>query len=169
MKTLSENTTDCGSSAYFGESGNWLIVYSVHRDSDCLSRSNFEVMQKTLNALPSVKDWQGEENPISIERFSHWAVGWVDYLVIHPDCEEAIAKAEEMQAAIKDYPILDETHFSDMESKEADEVWRNCYNTKERIEYIRKHSSHFEFRDFADLLGCVRGNYFAGYASELLS
>lgn len=169
MKTILENTTDCGSSAYFGESGDWLIACSIHRDSDCLSRSNFEVMQSTLNALPSVKNWEGENHPVSVERFSHWAVGWIDYLAIHPNCAEAIAEAEKMRARIEDYPVLDETHFSNMEMEEANQVWRDCYSAKERIAYIREHGSQFEFHDFADLLGCVRGNYFAGYASELLS
>lgn len=48
---------------------------------------------------------------------------------------------------------------------------RNCTSRltlRERVEYIRKHRSQFEFRDFADMLGCVRGKYFAGYASELI-
>jgi hypothetical protein len=40
---------------------------------------------------------------------------------------------------------------------------------KERIAYIRKHRSEFEFADLRDMLSCVRGNYFAGYASELIA
>ena len=50
----------------------------------------------------------------------------------------------------------------------ADETWKNCYDEKERIAYIRKFHYQFDFRDFADLLACVRGKYFAGYASELI-
>lgn len=30
------------------------------------------------------------------------------------------------------------------------------------------HREQFEFYTFAELLGCVRGKFFAGYASELL-
>lgn len=55
------------------------------------------------------------------------------------------------------------------ETEAAQEVWRTCYSDAERIDYIREHRSQFEFRSFADMLGCVRGRYFAGYASELLS
>jgi len=58
--------------------------------------------------------------------------------------------------------------LSKVEEEEAQRVWRECYSTSERIEYVRRHSSQFDFRSFSDLLGCVRGRYFAGYASELL-
>lgn len=57
---------------------------------------------------------------------------------------------------------------SEAEEEQAQEVWRDCYRPKARIEYIREHREQFEFRSFADMLGCVRGRYFAGYASELL-
>ena len=56
-----------------------------------------------------------------------------------------------------------------VESEEAERIWRDCYDASQRIEYIRDHSSQFEFRSFADMLSCVRGNHFAGYASELLA
>lgn len=37
-----------------------------------------------------------------------------------------------------------------------------------RIKYIREHESQFEFRNWRDMLGCVRGKYFAGIPCELL-
>jgi len=33
---------------------------------------------------------------------------------------------------------------------------------------IREYRNQFEFRDFADMLACARGKYFAGWAGELL-
>jgi hypothetical protein len=56
-----------------------------------------------------------------------------------------------------------------VEDRYAQETWRSCYNDAERIEYIRDHRDQFEFRTFADMLGCARGRYFAGYASELIN
>ena len=53
--------------------------------------------------------------------------------------------------------------------EEANRVWTDCYDDTERVKYIRDNRSEFEFRDFADLMGCARGTYFAGYASELLN
>lgn len=56
-----------------------------------------------------------------------------------------------------------------MERDEANEVWANCYSENERVDYVRKHRGQFEFRDFADMLGCLRGKHFAGYSSGLIN
>jgi hypothetical protein len=55
-----------------------------------------------------------------------------------------------------------------VEEREADRVWQDCYTDSGRIAYIRKHKDQFNFRSFADMLGCARGKYFGGYASEIL-
>ena len=44
-----------------------------------------------------------------------------------------------------------------------------AYDDASRLEYVRKYRDQFEFNDYADLIGCIRGRYFAGYASELLN
>jgi hypothetical protein len=65
--------------------------------------------------------------------------------------------------------VLNEEDYSEEEQEEAEVIWRECYQPQDRIAYIRKYRNQFDFSDFADLLGCVRGNYFAGYASELIN
>ncbi len=92
----------------------------------------------------------------------------MEWIAIHQDDEEALKEADEIAGALSDYPVVDEEHYSQLETEEADEVWANCFNEKERIEYIRKHRSQFEFHDFAQLIANVRGKYFSGYASDLL-
>lgn len=166
MQTLKSQFRE--SAIYWGERGNWLVVAAVTRDSGCLDRANFDVAQSTLRAIPEPADWPHDEAPAAVERASHWACGWIDYLVVHPDSAVHIKAAEDMRSRLEDYPILDEEHFSQTESEEADEVWRNCYRPAERVRYIREHASQFEFRSLADMLACVRGHYFAGYAPELL-
>jgi hypothetical protein len=126
-------------------------------------------MEKALRALPSVKEWAGDECPIQTERFSHWAVGWCDYLLVNPECKDAVALADKILDKLDDYPVVNEEHWSNLETEEANQVWKDCYRVKDRIAHVRKHRSQFEFRDFADMLGCLRGHYFNGYASELLS
>lgn len=162
MKTLQENASNVGSSAYWGDKGEWLIAAAVHRDSRCLERSNFRCFDKQLRAA-------SEDGSVDIERFNHWAVGWVDYLIVNPASAETIKLAESIREKLDDYPVVDEQDFSELEMEEANGIWKDCYRPKERVEYIRKHRSQFEFRDFSDLISCVRGKYFAGYASELLS
>jgi hypothetical protein len=147
---------------YFGAV--WPAYYSSgvwqSRDSDALERSNFACMLKAIG---------GESETVIIVRESHWAVGWMEWIAIHQDDSKALTIADEIKGKLEDYPVINEDHWSELEHEEASEVWRECYNPQERVKYIRDHRSQFEFADFADLIGCVRGNYFAGYASDLLS
>jgi hypothetical protein len=147
---------------YFGEM--WPLYYSSgvgqSRDSDALERSNFRCMLELLG---------GETETVVVVRENHWAVGWVEWIAIHQDDSAALREADKAKARLDTYPVLDDEDFSQTETDEANETWANCYDASERIEYIREHRSQFEFHGFADLLGCVRGKYFAGYASELLN
>lgn len=142
----------------------WPATYSAgvgqSRDSDALERSNFACMLKAIG---------GETETVQVVRERHWAVGWVEWIAIHQDDETALAIADEVQERLANYPVVNEDHWSELEQEDAHETWANCYDPQERIDYIRAHRSQFEFHDMADLIGCVRGKYFAGYASELLS
>lgn len=151
-------------SNYFGEDWpDYFVFLSRHRDSDELTESNFRVALASLKRLPV---FEGESR-FSV-RESHWAVGWIEWIAIHADDTEALKAADEIAASLENYPVLDDEDFSKLEHENAEKVWRDCYSTKERIAYMRRHSAQFEPLSFADLLGCARGNYFLGYASELL-
>jgi hypothetical protein len=104
-----------------------------------------------------------------VHRFGHWGPGWFEIVLIDPADTNAVKIAEECEASLADYPVLDDMDFSEEETAEANETWEKCFRVKDRLNYIRKHRSQFEFNSFSDMLGCVRGKYFAGYASELLS
>jgi hypothetical protein len=143
----------------------YFVFLGRHRDSDVLTNCNFDVSLEHLAKLPAFED----EHSRTAIRESHWAVGWVEWIAIHADDTDALKAADEMAAHLADYPVLNEEAFSNAEQEEAEKVWRDCYNAKERLEYVRKHRSQFEFRDWQDLLGCIRGRYFAGYASELIA
>lgn len=149
---------------YFGAV--WPAFYSSSvgqsRDSDALERSNFACMLKALGGEDS-------EETVIVVRERHWAVGWVEWIAIHQDNERALQIADDIAERLKDYPVISEDDWSEREQEDANETWKNCYSPKERIAYIRDHRSQFDFHDFADMLGCIRGNYFAGYASELLA
>ncbi len=137
----------------------WLVVpVGRNRDSGCLDESNF------ASALESLG---GESETVEVHRFGHWACGWFEIIIVKPD-SDAAKEAESIESALADYPCLDDEDFSQRETEEADRVWASCFNVKQRIEYIEKNRSQFEFRDFVDMLGCVRGRYFGGYASELI-
>jgi hypothetical protein len=138
----------------------YYVFLGQNRDSDVLTRSNFE------SGLEAIGGEDGDL--VVVVREGHWAVGWIEWIGIHQDAEDILKEADEILCALEDYPVVDDEHLSNLELEEAEEVWTNCYNEKERIKYIRDHRNQFEFRSFADMLGCVRGKYFCGYASELI-
>ena len=156
----------------------WPDYYSAgvgqSRDSDALERANFDAMLKAIGGEQTSED-EDPNDPgsalslVRVVRENHWAVGWVEWIAIHETCSAALTIADEIKGRLEDYPVVSEELWSEYEQADADETWRNCYRPKERVEYIRKHRSQFEFHGFADLLACVRGKFFAGYASELLN
>jgi hypothetical protein len=141
----------------------WEGYYSAgvgqSRDSDDIEESNFAAMWKALQAVNSEAE---------IIRESHWAVGWVEWIAIPPSDTAGLTVANELKGKLEDYPILDDDDVSEREMNTANTVWKDCYSAKDRIAYMREHRNQFEFQSFADLLGCARGSYFAGYASELI-
>jgi hypothetical protein len=146
--------------AFLPDRQSWLVApCDRNRDSEALTRSNFKCCLKALG---------GESNTVEVHRFGHWGAGWFELILIDPKDIERVKEAESMEAALSDYPVLDDMDFSQEETEEAERVWRDCYREKERIAYIRKHRSQFEFRGLTDMIGCVRGKYFCGYASEFL-
>jgi len=135
----------------------WYCVLTRNRDSGVLAESNFRSALRGLG---------GESDTVAVHRFGHWACGWWEALAVlegTPAYTQALALTEKLE----DYPVVDEEDLSTLERETADTIWRDCYSVKERINYIREHGAEFEFRDYADMRGCVRGDYFAGYASEL--
>ena len=136
----------------------YYVFLSQNRDSDCLELSNFRTALKKLG---------GESETVFVVAEGHFLCGWVEWIAIHSSDTAAITLAEALQEKIERYPILDENDWSELEHETADEVWKS-FGDSERIEYVKKHRNQFEFSDFADMLGCCRGKYFAGYDSELI-
>ncbi len=147
--------------SYFGaEWPDYYVFCGQHRGSDTLTRSNF---------ISGLKAIGGENETVIVVRESHWAVGWVEWIAIHKDNAEALRKADEIGEKLKDYPVVDEDHFSQLEDEEAQDFWKRCFTDKERLAWMKEHASQFDFRDFADIRAQVRGEYFGGYASELVN
>lgn len=147
--------------SYFGQHWDgYFVGLGQHRDSDALDRSNFRAALEALG---------GESDTVHVVREGHWAVGWIEWIAIHESNIESLKIQYDIERSLADYPVLDETDLCEEEAEEADEVWRNCYDEKDRIEYVRKYSSQFYFASWSDLRNVIRGEYFTGYASELLA
>ena len=115
---------------YIGES--WPATYSAgvgqSRDSDALEQSNFACMLAALG---------GESETVTVVRESHWAVGWVKWIAIHQDDETALRTADEIVAALADYPVVDDDHYSTLEYEEVCESWERA-SIRDRVAIIKR-------------------------------
>lgn len=126
------------------------------RDSEALERANFDAMRKALEALPEV-EVNGMAG-VQVVRESHWACGWVEWIAIHESNTAALELAESIMARLEDYPVIDEGLWSQYEDADCRQTWENCYDTRERIEYFRRHS--FTSNGIAALLRAMRGDWY---------
>jgi hypothetical protein len=107
---------------------NWAVIYTHNRDSGLLDQSNAAVMEKAMKPFS-----EGDDPDVVFESHSHWAVGHVDGFSVRVFKNGAITKAFEtyhnLAQQLDDYPILDESDYSDRESEATldnikDAAWR---------------------------------------------
>ncbi len=145
---------------YAGENWNgwYCSPIGVHRDSGVLDRTNWDTMRDSLLALaqehPASEDDHEESWMDVIEvTESHWAVGWVSWIAIHPSNLAAIEQGEEFARRLEDYPVLDEDAFStacwDEANENAESEWGYMTPLK-RLETLRRLDE-----DVHSLLACI--------------
>jgi hypothetical protein len=93
--------------------GTWMIalIGGVHRDSTALDAANAAEIRERLDAVDpdgAAHDWI---------RCSHWGVGWVQHLIVDPTNEAVLRTVGEIGCALADYPILNESRYSEMETE----------------------------------------------------
>jgi len=116
--------------SYFGaEWPDYFVFLGQHRESDSLTRSNFEC---GLNALG------GESDSVIVVRERHWAVGWVEWIAIHESDVAALEKANAIYNALDSYPVVNEDHWANLESEEAEKYWATL-PISERVELCADH------------------------------
>ena len=114
---------------YIGEDWpEWFVFLGQHRDSDALTRSNFECGLARLG---------GESETVQVIRERHWAVGWVEWIGIHESAADKLRTAETLLEKLEGYPVLDDEHFSDLEWKEAGQAWAGL-SVRERVDLCRE-------------------------------
>lgn len=136
---------------------NWLVApVSQTHDSEALNRANFDA---TLRALG------GESDTIQVHRFGHWGPGWFEIILINPTDETRVKEAQDIEDALSDYSIVDESLWSEYESEDCAQTWEHCYNTSERLDYFRHHS--YTAGSITDLLKAIRGGDWYSAANML--
>ena len=93
----------------------WTIVYATNRDSTLIAESNASVIAKALTPF-----MEGDDATVVAEQHSHWLVGHVNGYSIqvydgNGNITEAFRTYFELLEQMDDYPILDESDYSDRE------------------------------------------------------
>lgn len=110
---------------YMGEDySDYYLVATQNRDSDALVRSNFRT---ALNMLG------GESKNVIVARSGHWAVGWIEMLLVHETAKSKIKIAEKIIKDLADYPVLDEQDYYEEQQAE----WEADYSTWARDDAIK--------------------------------
>jgi hypothetical protein len=115
--------------AFLPDRQDWLVApVSRTRDSDIHSESNFEAFLKGLG---------GEGDDVEVHQFGHWACGWYEIIIINPAAEATLASARDMEAALEDYPVLDEEDISNREHEAEQESW-GSWGRKDFIKALKR-------------------------------
>ena len=110
----------------------WLVLpCGRNRDSGPLDESNFHSALKSLG---------GESETVEVHRFGHWACGWFEIIVVHPD---RASEAEKIEGALADYPVLDDSDYSEREWDVITESWGN-FDFEDCKRYL---ASEYELQD----------------------
>jgi hypothetical protein len=103
----------------------WCIWYTSHRDSGLLEQSNENAIRERLGPFSD-----GDDPDLVFESHSHWAVGHIDGFSIRVfKSNGSITPAFEEFCRIKqdleNYPVLNESDYSDREYETALENYRS--------------------------------------------
>ena len=95
----------------------WRMVplFTTHRDADTVTVSNHRVMLAMLERLDP------EELGHGTMRAGHWAVGWMEHLLVDPARADLVAALESARDALEEYPLLSEDDHSHLESELHDD------------------------------------------------
>jgi hypothetical protein len=103
-----------GEDNYMGaEYNDYYVVGFQTRDSDALERSNFRSMLEALGG-------EDEDTGVIVARSGHWAVGWVEKILVNQNATDKLKIADDIAEGLEDYPVVDEEDFSRVEWEERE-------------------------------------------------
>ena len=114
-KKAAGNWQDFDSFCWFGRpkenDRDWAIFYTSNRDSSLLEESNESVINEALKPFE-------ENGDVVFEQHSHWAVGFVSGFSLKVfdadgNVTEAFKKYHELHVRMDNYPVLDESDWSE--------------------------------------------------------
>jgi len=109
---------------------NWSGYYLCalhHRDSGLLVESNWNAHINRLTAIEpeSIEEDSGIYKGWHIVRDSHFAVGWIEYVLINKDNQKLVEAGNAIQKELDDYLILDESDYYERVMEATEEYWKS--------------------------------------------
>jgi hypothetical protein len=94
------------------DANDWMIHHTRNRDSSLIAQSNHAAIEKALA--------QFDESTVRAQHFGHWACGWVDGFAIKVHSADGTLTDAfkvwcEIERALADYPLLDDSDYSERE------------------------------------------------------
>jgi hypothetical protein len=118
--------------AFMRDRHDWSVCpCGVNRDSDSLDQSNFATALTMLG---------GESETVEVHSFNHWAVGWLEIILISPHDYAAQAALATIIGKLENYPVLDEDDYIERQYARATEAWQHM-STRDRIYACHEHGA----------------------------
>lgn len=91
---------------------NWYVAPVIKtRDAKIFDEVNFEAVLELLG---------GEGDKVQVHSFGHWAFGWYELILVHPDLKTDLEKIEKR---LDSYPLLNEDEYSNRVFNAACDYW----------------------------------------------
>ena len=111
------------------------VIYSRNRDSSILENTNYELILTQLQG--EAEKYPDIDSPVYDFRASHWACGWVEYVIVDKDAPQSVLDlAEDILRGLADYPVVSDDIYSENQFNAIYEYWQDC-GLKERIEWCK--------------------------------
>lgn len=129
---MTDRLWQCPNGQYAVQAGYMLAGFGQHRDSDPLARANYQTAQRLLCEAGGMDpddivafSTSGDDiytDPVVYGSWGHWAVGWVEELLIRVDNDAVTRLAHELHTYVAEqHPCLDDDLLMMIEADEEDE------------------------------------------------
>lgn len=112
------------------------LIYTQYRNSDTMSACNYKLIFEDLKQFVIDHELPEPPNNPCIEsstmgwvydfRASHWAVGWVEYILIRQDAPKMLIQyAEHIISKLSGYPVYDDDRYSEWMFEAISDYWQS--------------------------------------------
>ena len=122
-----------------------IVLATQHRDCSILEQSNYQAIfahllefSRQFDDPQFIEGDERSEYPWVYDfRVSHWGCGWIETLLVRDDApQKFLDEVESILSALADYPVFDESHYSELQYEESEKWWEQL-SLDDRVELCR--------------------------------